>query len=77
MSEVFFLFRLYDYDRSGLLDGLEMMKLLSDFNSHHTPGVRTNELVRRSGYSVFVFELILFSCLLVHTDTFILFGLFI
>ncbi|XP_029318311.1 cell growth regulator with EF hand domain protein 1 [Cottoperca gobio] len=44
-QEVFFLFRLYDYDRSGLLDGLEMMKLLSDYNSHHTPGKRTNDLV--------------------------------
>ncbi|XP_018522528.1 cell growth regulator with EF hand domain protein 1 [Lates calcarifer] len=44
-QEVFFLFRLYDYDRSGLLDGLEMMKLLSDYNSHHTPGVQANDLV--------------------------------
>ncbi|XP_059211695.1 cell growth regulator with EF hand domain protein 1 isoform X2 [Centropristis striata] len=44
-QEVFFLFRLYDYDRSGLLDGLEMMKLLSDYNSHHTPGAQANELV--------------------------------
>ncbi|XP_068587155.1 cell growth regulator with EF hand domain protein 1 [Cebidichthys violaceus] len=44
-QEVFFLFRLYDYDRSGLLDGLEMMKLLSDYNSYHTPGAHTNELV--------------------------------
>ncbi|XP_071346112.1 cell growth regulator with EF hand domain protein 1 isoform X1 [Trachinotus anak] len=44
-QEVFFLFRLYDYDRSGLLDGLEMMKLLSDYSSHHTPGAQANELV--------------------------------
>ncbi|KAM8763422.1 uncharacterized protein cgref1 [Acanthopagrus schlegelii] len=44
-QEVFYLFRLYDYDRSGLLDGLEMMRLLSDFNSHHTPGAQTSELV--------------------------------
>ncbi|XP_073319962.1 cell growth regulator with EF hand domain protein 1 [Pagrus major] len=44
-QEIFYLFRLYDYDRSGLLDGLEMMRLLSDFNSHHTPGAQTNELV--------------------------------
>ncbi|CAK6964004.1 cell growth regulator with EF hand domain protein 1 [Scomber scombrus] len=44
-QEVFFLFRLYDYDRSGLLDGLEMMKLLSDYNSHHNPGTQANELV--------------------------------
>ncbi|TNN60820.1 Cell growth regulator with EF hand domain protein 1 [Liparis tanakae] len=44
-QEVFFLFGLHDYDRSGLLDGLEMMKLLSDYNSHHTPGAQSNELV--------------------------------
>lgn len=44
-QEVFFLFRLYDYDRSGLLDGLEMMKLLSDYNSHQAPGPKANELV--------------------------------
>ncbi|XP_074468758.1 cell growth regulator with EF hand domain protein 1 [Sebastes fasciatus] len=44
-QEVFFLFRLYDYDRGGLLDGLELMKLISDYNSDHTPGARTNELV--------------------------------
>lgn len=44
-QEVFFLFRLYDYDRSGLLDGLEMMKLLSDYNSHRTIGSQANELV--------------------------------
>ncbi|XP_040894981.1 cell growth regulator with EF hand domain protein 1 [Toxotes jaculatrix] len=44
-QEVFFLFRLYDYDRSGLLDGLEMMKLISDYNSHHTPGAQANDLV--------------------------------
>lgn len=37
-QEVFFLCHLYDYDRSGLLDGLEIMKLLSDYNSHHSPG---------------------------------------
>ncbi|XP_056268444.1 cell growth regulator with EF hand domain protein 1 isoform X2 [Pseudoliparis swirei] len=44
-QEVFFLFGLHDYDRSGLLDGLEMMKLLSDYNSYHTPGAQSNELV--------------------------------
>ncbi|TMS13456.1 Cell growth regulator with EF hand domain protein 1 [Larimichthys crocea] len=44
-QEVFFLFRLYDFDRSGFLDGLEMMKLLSDYSSHHTPGTQANELV--------------------------------
>lgn len=44
-QEVFFLFRLYDYDRSGFLDGLEMMKLLSDYNSHHRPGAQASEQV--------------------------------
>ncbi|XP_068177358.1 cell growth regulator with EF hand domain protein 1 isoform X2 [Antennarius striatus] len=44
-QEVFFLFQLYDYDRSGLLDGLEMMKLLSDYNSHHTAGTQVNLVV--------------------------------
>ncbi|XP_005733344.1 cell growth regulator with EF hand domain protein 1 [Pundamilia nyererei] len=44
-QEVFFLFGLYDYDRSGFLDGLEMMKLLSDFNSHHIPGAEASEQV--------------------------------
>ncbi|XP_070690121.1 cell growth regulator with EF hand domain protein 1 isoform X2 [Pempheris klunzingeri] len=44
-QEVFFLFRLYDYDRSGLLDGLEMMKLLSDYNSHHAPGAQVVSMV--------------------------------
>lgn len=38
-QEVFFLFRLHDYDRSGSLDGLEMIKLLYDFNGFHTPKV--------------------------------------
>ncbi|XP_062379018.1 cell growth regulator with EF hand domain protein 1 [Sardina pilchardus] len=33
-QEVFFLFSLHDYDKSGQLDGLELMKLLSDFLSH-------------------------------------------
>ncbi|XP_071765533.2 uncharacterized protein cgref1 [Centroberyx gerrardi] len=44
-QEVFFLFRLYDYDRSGHMDGLEMMKLLSDYNSHNAPGAKANERV--------------------------------
>ncbi|KAM4602920.1 uncharacterized protein ACJ7VT_019473 [Polymixia lowei] len=44
-QEVFFLFRLYDYDRSGHMDGLEMMKLLSDYNSHNPPGAKANERV--------------------------------
>lgn len=35
-QEVFFLFSLHDYDKSGQLDGLELMKLLSDFLSHHS-----------------------------------------
>ncbi|XP_047437540.1 cell growth regulator with EF hand domain protein 1 [Mugil cephalus] len=44
-QEVFFLFGLYDYDRSGFLDGLEMMKLLSNYTSHHTPGAQASEQV--------------------------------
>ncbi|XP_008404019.1 cell growth regulator with EF hand domain protein 1 [Poecilia reticulata] len=44
-QEVFFLFRLYDYDRSGFLDGLEIMKLLSDYNSHHALGPEASEQV--------------------------------
>lgn len=48
VSEVFLLLRLFDYDRSGLLDGLEMMKLLSDYNSHHAPGAQASEQVRIS-----------------------------
>ncbi|XP_061601360.1 cell growth regulator with EF hand domain protein 1 [Cololabis saira] len=44
-QEVFFLFRLYDFDRSGYLDGLEMMKLLSDYNSHHASGAEAGDLV--------------------------------
>lgn len=44
-QEVFFLFRMYDYDRSDFLDGLEMMKLLSDYNSHHKPGAQASEQV--------------------------------
>lgn len=38
-QDVFFLFRLHDYDRSGHLDGLELLKLLHDFNAFHAPGV--------------------------------------
>lgn len=46
-QEVFFLFSLHDYDHSGFLDGLEMIKLLHDFNAFHTPGVvhSNNEVV--------------------------------
>lgn len=51
-SEVFFLFSLHDYDRSGDMDGLEMMKLLSEYNSHNTPGEQSAEPVR--GVCVFV-----------------------
>lgn len=48
VPEVFFLFRLFDFDRTGLLDGLEMMQLLTDYNSRHTPGTHANEQVRRA-----------------------------
>ncbi|XP_059377054.1 cell growth regulator with EF hand domain protein 1 [Carassius carassius] len=34
-QEVFFLFSLYDYDRSGQMDGLELMQLLTDFLTYH------------------------------------------
>ncbi|XP_043118676.1 cell growth regulator with EF hand domain protein 1 [Puntigrus tetrazona] len=34
-QEVFFLFSLYDYDRSGQMDGLELMQLLTDFLAYH------------------------------------------
>ncbi|KAK6304776.1 hypothetical protein J4Q44_G00253620 [Coregonus suidteri] len=44
-QEVFFLFSLHDYDRSGHMDGLEMMKLLSEYNSHNTPGEQSAESV--------------------------------
>lgn len=44
-QEVFLLFHLYDYDRSGFLDGLEMMKLLSEYNSHHAPGAEASDQV--------------------------------
>jgi len=35
VAEVFFLFSLYDYDRSGQMDGLELMQLLTDFLTYH------------------------------------------
>lgn len=54
VSEVFFLFRLFDYDRSGFLDGLEMMKLLSEYNSHNPPGAQGSELVRSKADIVFI-----------------------
>ncbi|KAL4623895.1 cell growth regulator with EF hand domain protein 1 [Arapaima gigas] len=44
-QEIFFLFSLHDYDRSGHLDGLEMMKLLTDFPSHHSLGPQLGESV--------------------------------
>ncbi|KAM6979885.1 cell growth regulator with EF hand domain protein 1 [Aplochiton taeniatus] len=44
-QDVFFLFSLHDYDRSGRLDGLEMMKLLSDFNAHNAPATETADRV--------------------------------
>lgn len=49
VSEVFLLLRLFDFDRSGFLDGLEMMKLLSDYNTHHAPEAQASEKVRVSG----------------------------
>lgn len=44
-AEVFFLFSLHDYDKSGKMDGLEMMKLLSDFLSHHSLGPQSADSV--------------------------------
>uniref|UniRef100_A0A3B3RPZ6 Cell growth regulator with EF-hand domain 1 n=1 Tax=Paramormyrops kingsleyae TaxID=1676925 RepID=A0A3B3RPZ6_9TELE len=44
-QEVFFLFSLHDYDKSGKMDGLEMMKLLSDFLSHHSLGPQSADSV--------------------------------
>ncbi|XP_041644344.1 cell growth regulator with EF hand domain protein 1 [Cheilinus undulatus] len=44
-QEVFYLFGVFDYDHSGSLDGLELMKLVSDYNLHHTPGVNAAEQV--------------------------------
>ncbi|XP_075906042.1 cell growth regulator with EF hand domain protein 1 isoform X2 [Nelusetta ayraudi] len=44
-QEVFLLLRLFDFDRSGFLDGLEMMKLLSDYNTHHAPEAQASEKV--------------------------------
>lgn len=38
-QDVFFLFRLHDYDRSGYLDGLELIQLLHELNAFHAPGV--------------------------------------
>uniref|UniRef100_A0A8C1I8B0 Cell growth regulator with EF-hand domain 1 n=1 Tax=Cyprinus carpio TaxID=7962 RepID=A0A8C1I8B0_CYPCA len=34
-QEIFFIFSQYDYDRSGQMDGLELMQLLTDFLTYH------------------------------------------
>lgn len=52
---MFSLFRLYDFDRSGHMDGLEMMKLLSDYNSLKHLGAKTNEPVSSGGSALFSF----------------------
>ncbi|KAG7465645.1 hypothetical protein MATL_G00155710 [Megalops atlanticus] len=44
-QEIFFLFSLHDYDRSGQMDGLEVMKLLSDFQAHHSPAPQSADSV--------------------------------
>lgn len=44
-QEVFSLFGLYDYDHSGFLDGLELMKLVSEYNLHLSPGGQATEQV--------------------------------
>ncbi|KAI1895685.1 hypothetical protein AGOR_G00108770 [Albula goreensis] len=44
-QEIFYLFSLHDYDRSGQMDGLELMKLLSDFLSHHSLGQQSADSV--------------------------------
>lgn len=44
-QEVFFLFSLFDFDKSGQLDGLELMKLLSDFLAHHSQSPGSGEEV--------------------------------
>ncbi|KAJ8402858.1 hypothetical protein AAFF_G00361720 [Aldrovandia affinis] len=44
-QEIFFLFSLHDYDKSGQMDGLELMKLLSDFLSHHSMGPQSADSV--------------------------------
>ncbi|XP_019747520.1 cell growth regulator with EF hand domain protein 1 isoform X2 [Hippocampus comes] len=43
-EEVFYLLRLYDFDRNERLDGLEMMKLLSDYNSQHATEEQANDM---------------------------------
>lgn len=44
-QEVFSLFGLFDYDHSGFLDGLELMKLVSEYNLHLSPGGQATEQV--------------------------------
>ncbi|CAJ1048902.1 cell growth regulator with EF hand domain protein 1 [Xyrichtys novacula] len=44
-QEVFYMFGLYDYDHGGFLDGLELMRLVSEYNHHHSPGAQPTEQV--------------------------------
>ncbi|XP_017207316.3 cell growth regulator with EF hand domain protein 1 [Danio rerio] len=44
-QEVFFLFSLYDYDRSGQMDGLELMQLLTDFLTYHEMAPKSTDSV--------------------------------
>lgn len=44
-QEVFFLFSLYDYDRSGQMDGLELMQLLTDFLTYHEMMPKSTDFV--------------------------------
>ncbi|XP_015194558.2 cell growth regulator with EF hand domain protein 1 [Lepisosteus oculatus] len=44
-QEIFYLFSLHDYDKSGEMDGLELMKLLSDFISHQSLTQQSSESV--------------------------------
>ncbi|MBN3304337.1 CGRE1 protein, partial [Amia calva] len=44
-QEIFYLYSLHDYDKSGQLDGLELMALLSDFLSHQDPAQQSAESV--------------------------------
>ncbi|XP_041421090.1 cell growth regulator with EF hand domain protein 1 isoform X2 [Xenopus laevis] len=44
-TAILHLFLLHDYDKSGRLDGLELMRLLSGILSHASPGEPTHESV--------------------------------
>ncbi|XP_030634003.1 cell growth regulator with EF hand domain protein 1 isoform X2 [Chanos chanos] len=44
-QEVFFVFSLHDYDKSGQMDGLEAMQLLTDFLSHQSTAPKSAESV--------------------------------